>query len=175
MAFVALVLHENPQAKILMNDLGLGLLQEWQRFLKSREINNVSFALFDARKMPLKSDLIDIISEIGGFSEIRGSIEAIREVYRVLKPDGTLFSIDGVIDKADLFKLPKKIRMKWYNLNPHSFEGFLDAYKSVGFKVVSHNFLAKTDMSPQEGDLPKEAYKYGVKLHAKVYCTEATK
>ena len=173
--FVPLILHENPRARILMNDLGLGLLQEWKRFLKFRDIHDVSFVLFDARKMPLKSDSMDIVSEIWGFSEICGSIEAIREAYRILKPGGTLFSIDGVIDKADLFKLPKNIRMKWYNLDPHSFEGFLDAYKSVGFKVISHNFLVEREMSLKAGDLPREGDKYGVRLHAKIYCTEVIK
>lgn len=110
--FVPRILHLNPDAKILMDDLGLGVLQEWQRFLLDKGMPNVSFALFDAKRMPLRSNSIDMVSEIDGFVEIRGSEVAIGEAYRVLKAGGSLFSFDSVAEKEDLMELPKEVSKK---------------------------------------------------------------
>jgi len=173
--FVPLILRKNPEATVLIDDLCLGVLQEWQGFLRTLNIHNTSFALFDARKMPLRSNSLDAVCEIGGFNEIPRSTEAIKEVCRVLKPGGTLFSVDSTIEKGELFGLPESVRTKWYDMNPLSFEGFLDAFKSVGFKVISHSFLAERELSPEEGGLPSEANKYGVRLHQKTCCTEVIK
>jgi len=173
--FVPRILHMNLEAKILMNEIGFGVLQEWQRFLRDKGIPNVSFALFDARKMPLKSNSIDIVSDQGGFNDIIGSMEAIKEAYRVLKPGGTLFSVNGMIERDDFLKLPSEVRTKWYNMNPPGFDGFLEVFKHVGFKVICNTVLRERELSPKEGDLPGEADKYGVRLHMKNYCTEVTK
>lgn len=172
--FAPMVLQKNPEAKVLMDDLGLGVLQEWQRFLKSISIRNVSFALFDAKEIPLMSNSIDFISDIWGFTEI-GSDEAIKEAYRILKSGGAVFSIDSVVEKEDFFKIPEEVRMKWLNKNPLFFDGFLDSFKKSGFKVVSNDILRERALSPDEGEQPKEAEKYGVRLHVKEYITELIK
>ena len=173
--FAPQILHINPDVTILMDDLGLGVLLAWQRFLRDINIPNVSFALFDATKMPLKSNSIDIVSDLGGFDNIQGSVGAIKETYRVLKPDGTLFSVNGMTEREDFLKLPKEVRTKWYNTNPPVFDGFLEVFKRVGFKVICNTVLKERELSPDEGDLPREADKYGVRLHVKEYCTEVIK
>jgi len=43
------------------------------------------------------------------------------------------------------------------------------------FQVVSHELFTERELSPDEGDLPKEANKHGVRLHVKEYYTEAAK
>jgi len=172
--FIPRILHINPDAKVLMNDLGFGVLQEWQRFLRHRDISNVSFALFDARKMPLKSDSIDTIGEIGGFDNIQGSVKAIRESYRILKPNGTLFSYNSTIEPDDFLKL-REVGIKWNNMNDPFFKGYLKIFKRVGFELIGNTLQGERELSPNEGDLPKEADKHGVRLHVKEYCTELTK
>jgi len=173
--FVPRILHINAEATILIDDIGFCVLQEWQRFLRDKGIPNVSFALFDATKMPLKSNSIDIVSDLGGFDNIQGSMEGIKEAYRVLKPGGTLFSVNGMTERKDFLKLPSEVRTKWYNTNPPFFDGFLEVFKRVGFKVICKPLLKERELSPSEGDLPGEADKYGVRLHVKLYCTEVTK
>jgi len=51
----------------------------------------------------------------------------------------------------------------------------LEVFKHVGFKVICNTLLKERELSPDEGDLPREADKYGVRLHVKLYCTEVTK
>jgi len=173
--FIPSVLHLNPQATILMDDLGLCILQEWRSFLRSRNITNTSFALFDARKMPLKSDSIDAISDKGGFDNMSDSAKAIEEAYRVLKTGGRLFSLNSMIEGDDFMRLPEEFRTKWYNTNPPFYDGFSEVFKKAGFDVVSHELFVERELSPDEGDLPREANKHGVRLHVIEYCTEAIK
>lgn len=173
--FVPRVLHMNPEAKILIDDTGLGLLQEWQRFLNTRRVSKVSFALFDATIMPLKSNSIDMVSDLGGFDSVVGGERGIKEAYRVLKPGGTLLSMNGMTERDDFLQLPEKVRKKWYNWNPSFFDGFLEAFKKVGFKINANTFLKEKELKPEEGDLPRVANEYGVKLRVRHYCTEATK
>lgn len=173
--FVPRILQRNPEAKILMDDLGLGVLQEWQSFLRDKGTPNISFALFNARRMPLRSNSIDMVSDIGGFGEISGSEVAIGEAYRVLKAGGYLFSYNSVAEKVDLMKLPEEVRKRWYENNPPLWDGFLEVFKHTGFRVISHTLVSEREESPDEADLPREADKYGVRIHLKEYCTEAVK
>lgn len=172
--FVPLVLQINPEAMILMNDLGLGLLQEWEKFLKGKNTPNVSLAQFDIKEMPIKSDSIDIVSEVGGLLEV-GSMESVREVYRVLKPGGILFSVNSMVDKDEFKKLPAEVRTRWYRETPLSIEGFSDAFKQAGFKVVSHILLGESEVPPDQSVRAHEAARYGAKLRLRNYRTEAIK
>jgi ubiquinone/menaquinone biosynthesis C-methylase UbiE/uncharacterized protein YbaR (Trm112 family) len=173
--FVPMVLQLNAKAEALMCDLSLGLLQEWRTFLVDRGTPNVSFAVFDATKMPLKSDSIDAVSDLGGFDNIVGSMQAIEQAYRVLKPGGTLFSFNGVLERDGFLKLPEKVRASWYSTIPLAFDGYLQAFKQVGFKEIGNTVEAERELSPDEGGLPGEAAKYGVRLRVRQYCTEAIK
>jgi len=173
--FAPRVLHLNPQATILMDDLGLCVLQEWCSFLRGKGISNTSFALFDARKMPLKSNSIDAIGDIWGFANMSDSTKAIEEAHRVLKLGGRLFSLNSIMEGDDFMKLPEEFRTKWYNTNPPFYDGFTEVFKKAGFNVVSNELFVERKLSPDEGDLPGEANKHGIRLHVKEYCTEAIK
>ena len=104
------VLHKNPEATFLMNEIQLWLLQEWQAFLQSKGMANTSFALFDARKMPLQSNSIDLVSDAAGINNIPEETDkAAREAYRILKPGGTLYSLNLVFDRERIKELPNEV------------------------------------------------------------------
>lgn len=151
--FVPRILHLNPNAKILMNDIGLGILQEWQRFLRGKKIENVSFALFDATRMPIESSSVDMIGDQGGFDSVQDGARGIREAYRVLKTGGTIFSINSIVEKEDFQKLPSDVRKKKYAYNPPHFDGFLETFKKEGFKIESNTFVRERELSPSEGGI----------------------
>jgi ubiquinone/menaquinone biosynthesis C-methylase UbiE len=173
--FTSRVLGYNPDASLLMNDLGLGVLLEWREFLREKGITRSSFALFDATNMPVCTDSLDIISDLGGLDNIRNSINAVKESYRVLKPGGTIFSINSAVVKEDYEKLPADVRKRLYSTNPPFFDGFSQVFPDVGLDIVSHEYLSTRELAPNEGDLPREAEKHGVMLKVESYYTEAKK
>jgi SAM-dependent methyltransferase len=173
--FAPRVLRIDREATVLMDDLGFGVLREWQRVLRGKGLPNASFALFDARKMPLESNSLDAIGDIGGFGNIEGSGEAIEEAHRVLKPGGKLFSYNDMVEREDFLKLPRDVGAKWYAMNPSGFDGFLGAFERAGFKVISNSLEGGRELSPDEGEFPGEAARYGVRIHVREYCTEAIK
>jgi len=168
------ILHANPEASILMNDLGLGVLMEWQSFLKEKEIPNVSFAVFDANQMRIRSGSIDAVSDVWGLNEI-GSTDAPRECYRVLRKGGTLYSVNMVVVQDEFGELPADVRAKWLEKNEFLLRGTLGILKDVGFRVVSNSFLKERQMDPEESDLAKEADKHGVRPRVREYCIKAVK
>ena len=172
------VLHMNPEATILMDDLRLGLLKEWQRVLKGKGISKISFALFDATEMPLKQNSVDIIEDVGGFDNIPQGAKAVREAYQTLKPGGMLFSMNSVIVQDDLLELPTELmgKVKAYAADfPFLGQGFLSVFEKADFKVISHTFLKERELTQDDGVLSREAAKYGAKLRIKQYCTHLEK
>jgi len=168
------ILHDNPEASILMSDLGPGVLMEWQSFLKEKEIPNVSFAVFDANQMPTRSGSIDAEIDVWGLNEI-GSPDAPRECYRVLRKGGTLYSLNSLVVEDGFGELPAEVRAKWLEKKEFLLRGTLRILKKVGFRVVSNTFLKERQMDPEESDLAKEADEHGVRLRVKEYSIKAVK
>ena len=175
--FIPYVLSLDPHKTFLMNDISFGLLKLWKDFLEKEGINSVSFAVFDAREMPIKSNSVDVITDQAGFDNIFQGDLAVVEAYRVLKHGGILVSLNSVIDRECFSKLPLDIRRKWESkLKLLSTKCMLaEVLKRVGFKVLSNEFRSERELSPDEGELPREAAKYGVRLRIKHYATVAVK
>lgn len=173
--FAPAVLRINPEAKILMDDVRLTLLQDWQEVLRDRGVPNASFAVFDAREMSIKNESMDIVEEAGGFGNIDRCEEAIKEAYRILKPGGTLFSLNLLVNREDFLKLSEEVRARWLATYPCLSHGQLEAFKRVGFKIISNTPAGEREVEPGDTDLWREVSKYGVVLHIRFYFTEAFK
>ncbi len=73
-------------------------------------------SVFDFCNMPFLDNNIDVISDGGGIGNCEGvRAEALKEVYRVLKPGGKLVTSTGFVNKETLASLPaegQRILMK---------------------------------------------------------------
>ncbi len=163
---VPCILYYNDDAYVLMNDIEYRILLMWRRFLKNIGRGRyVGFLAVDARRLSIKDDSLDIVVSAGGFSNIVGQIDALREAYRVLKPGGKLYMVEGGVLKEDFMKLPENIRRELLEELPVLLGEWDRVVEELGFKVLSSVRHGLKTISPDERDLGKLAEKYGVTLH----------
>lgn len=173
---VPCILYYNDDAYVLMNDIEYRILLMWREFLKNiRRGKYVGFLATDARKLPIKSGSLDVIVSAGGFSNIPGHNEALREAYRVLKPGGKLYMIEGGVLREDFEKLPVDIQKKWLRELPALLGIWDELVKEVGFKITFYERKGMKTISPDESELGKEAHKYGVTLRYTGFYIKAVK
>jgi SAM-dependent methyltransferase len=119
------ILHADDTAIVLVNDLSRMILEDWQQVLRAAGGGrNIAFAAFDACRMPLRPNSIDVVASHGGISNIPGYLRAVKEIHRVLQPGGRLFSLDLVVNQEDWSKLPAVVRAKWEASSPALTSGF---------------------------------------------------
>lgn len=87
---------------LVMSDLGRPVMKAWQRQLRDVGwADSCSFMVFDARKMPFKSESIPMFTSVGGLNSICGNQRlAYEETARVLRPDGRLLDIIGMWEEG---------------------------------------------------------------------------
>lgn len=160
------IVYFNPNAKMLINDLGVRVLQEWEGFLRKNKIGpNVCFAAFDATHMPIRSNTFNIVTSSGGFGNIPGTDKAIREAFRIFKRGANLFMADGTINKEDFSQFPKEVQLEWKTRLPALVNGYKSILKDAGFSIISYEEVGLGTISPDESELGKAAEKYGITLH----------
>ena len=175
--FAPQILNHNPKANILMNDLGLIVLQEWQSF--SNKINkwpNLCFAHFDATKCPIASGSLDGIDSSGGIANIAGSHLAIKEAFRILRPGGKLFMADMDIDPESFAQFPQEVQNKWRsdNNDPYVGLGYESRLAEAGFKIITLE-TRQSSLDPKESTIAELAAKHGFILKTVGFKIEAQK
>jgi arsenite methyltransferase len=86
----------NTNRLLVMSDLGRPVMQAWQRQLrKVGWADRGSFMVFDARRMPLRSGCIPLVTSVGGLGDVSRNRLAYEEVARVLLPGGRLLDVVG--------------------------------------------------------------------------------
>jgi len=92
--YVPAVLLRDYEANIMINDLCPTVVREWQNLFNNMDNPppNVEYAAFNVCDIPFVDDCIDVISGYSAIINIEGGgdarNEALREIYRVLKPGG---------------------------------------------------------------------------------------
>jgi ubiquinone/menaquinone biosynthesis C-methylase UbiE len=103
---------------------------------------NVDFLQGNASALPLPDDIFDFIICSAAFKNFKEPLEALNEMYRVLKPDGTALVIDMNFDvtNEDIEAEMKKSNMKGFDrwFVKLSFKTFLKsgAYTKGGFEEL---------------------------------------
>jgi len=162
--FTPSILYFNKEAKILMNDIEPTVVGAWRIFLHEKNIKNTSFAAFDATRIPIKTNSVDIVVSSGGFGNIPMNYIAFHEVYRILRPGGYLYIADGITHLENFRNLPSVIEI----INDISFAlnktGYRDFLEKLGFEIELFEIIGESTLSPDEGEFPKLAWKYGVRI-----------
>lgn len=86
-----------PEGKAVGIDLTPEMLDRARENLKKTSLSNVSFQEGSAEELPFESDAFDVAISNGVFNLVPDKPRALRELFRVLKPEGRLMLADQVL------------------------------------------------------------------------------
>ncbi|MGI6238004.1 MAG: methyltransferase domain-containing protein [Christensenellales bacterium] len=137
--FMPYILHANPDAAIIINDLSPTVVREWKHLL-DRKINspNIHYAVFDFCDIPFTDNSIDVVSDGGGIGNAEGNIgNALKETYRVLKPGGILITSTGFVTKETLAALPVNCQEVLKSKRPDIFDDLYEETILAGYHKIN--------------------------------------
>ncbi|HTY07617.1 MAG TPA: methyltransferase domain-containing protein [Candidatus Edwardsbacteria bacterium] len=172
-----LILAKDPAARILMNDLGYVVLEEWRQYISDGpQWPGVGLAHFDATDCPIQTGAVDTVSSSGGIANIANNGKALREAYRILTPGGKLFMSDIDVDPESFNQLPPPVREQWQREHNDLDigTGYEQRLRKVGF-IVNSIECSRYNLDPQESTLAELGAKHGIKMGVIGYQIEAEK
>ena len=171
------LLHLDPSVPIVVNDIEPRILALWSDHLTGvAPESNVVLAAFDAACCPLRSDSVACVSSSGGISNIEGSKEsAISELFRVLRPGGTLVALEMGFCRETLSGMPEALRVLWRDDPMTKPEGWPQALREKGFEIVRDTVSGGRQLRPDESGKAALAARYGATLSVEYHHIVAKK
>lgn len=159
------ILHLNPQANLLVNDLEPGIVERWQKFLSAALAEaQVEFCVFDVCDMPLPSSSYACISSSGGLSTMLGAHSAaLRECARVLRPKGLVFAHEMVLTEKCLKAMPQALKGEFV-YHPWLFRDWGKLLLGAGFNIISEETVGTRVLHRDESPLAIDADGYNAKI-----------
>lgn len=171
-----LLLNFNPDAHVLMTDIGLWPLRQWHSFAERMGYwPNLRFAQFDAARMPLADNSVSAVVSWGGISNIGTRQAALKEARRVLRPGGTLYALEFLPDHVITPRCPPQMIELLREKYPQMGVGFRPLLTEVGFSPVRVRNMGSRPLVPGEGGLADFCAKYEVVMHLIIYRIRAVK
>lgn len=161
----------NPNLPALITDACPYIIEYWHKYTKDNNIKvDFSFASFDNSCMPIKDNSIDVITSYLGISSTRTNGEdemnCLKELYRVLKHGGYVFTIENEIanyeDVELIFEKPN--RFNYYH--DKKVIGTLEQrIEKAGFTIFEKFDLGKTKIDIDQCELGELASEFGIDVY----------
>ena len=172
MGLAPMILQKNPKIPCLATDACSRLVKAWRYYINHNLTEyNINLASFSVLNIPIKDNSLDYVTSNIGISSTRngesGQIQALKEIYRVLKPNGYFITVENEwidYDKIDeVFKLLGKYNY-YENQKGTSWH---DKFISAGFQIEDEDkhFFRKLDK--YGNDLGEAADKYNIEIGMK--------
>jgi ubiquinone/menaquinone biosynthesis C-methylase UbiE len=121
-------------------DISPGMLKKAK--MKSRKLSlNIDFHLMDAQNLDFKDESFDYIVSTFVLCSVPDPVIALKEMIRVLKPDGKILTLDHVLSKNKIIAMwekvhnPITVRLFGFNVNRDT----LDNMRRAGLEVKDEN------------------------------------
>ena len=166
------VLKANPDAALIISDLSPTVVIEWKRFLdKELASPNINYAVFNFCDIPFADNSIDVVLDGGGIGNTEDGDKgtALKEVYRVLKPDGLLVTSTGFVTKETFASLPQNVQAVLKDKRPGIFADLYEETILAGFKKIDSEICGGWDTDGDESTIADLARSLGVNLHFTSY------
>ena len=157
-----------PGGKVYALDLTTAMREKLESILKKQNINNVETLHGDAEAIPLPDESVDVVTSNGVLNLVADKRKAISEIFRVLKPGGSVQIADIVIANPvtpDCEDDPKL----WAEcvVGATVEENYLEMFKDAGFEqldvIRDYDYFA---YSPSEDtkEVAKQFGAHGIEL-----------
>jgi len=84
-----------PEGEVILADINIKMLEEGRNKLTdSGIVNNVSFVQADAENLPFEDNYFDCITIAFGLRNVTNKLNALKSMYRILKPAGRLLVLE---------------------------------------------------------------------------------
>lgn len=154
----ALTLAEavGPQGDVTATDLGPGMLATCEENARAQGLTNITFQVADAHALPFPDAAFDLVTCRFGVIYFADCGQAMREIYRVLRPGGRVaLAAWASLDRNQFMMIPLMPFLKRVAVPPpppgapHPFKyaeaGTLSAeLATVGFQQIEESFRALT-------------------------------
>jgi ubiquinone/menaquinone biosynthesis C-methylase UbiE len=166
------ILSEYPQIPCLASDACSLLIKSWRKYINGNlngyDINLASFNVMD---MPLKTASFDVVTSFIGVSSTRageqGKMQALKEVFRVLKNGGYFIAVendwldyDAIERVFSLWGQPVWASMK--NEKP-----WRQLITDAGFIIEDCDKTFIRYLREDDNDLGEQAHKFGINIGLK--------
>jgi ubiquinone/menaquinone biosynthesis C-methylase UbiE len=145
MGIALAILIKNPAVPCLITDIQARVIQACRYYIDRRlPENNVNFACFNCQNIPIKDNSFDYVTGNGlGYcvrNEHGFTLQAVHEVYRVLKPGGCYVGIESDYEHNEA-----SVELsQWQQISLEDHDGFLEnkltwqnVFGAIGFKIES--------------------------------------
>lgn len=125
-----------PSGRVILSDINAAMLQRGRdRLIDEGIAGNVQYAQIDAEKLPFPDNSFDCVSISFGLRNVTHKEEALKSMYRVLKPGGRVIVLEFSEVQGDLLK-------KGYDL--YSFQILPTLGKLIANDADSYRYLAES-------------------------------
>jgi ubiquinone/menaquinone biosynthesis C-methylase UbiE len=160
-----LILDANPEAPLLMTDLGGWILEQWQSYaIRRGDWPRLSFAQIDVTKAPIRDGVFSTVTSFGGLSNVADQSMALQKVYGMLVPSGKLCIVEAIPERESLLTLPEEVINRLANSYQALSRGFDSLLEAGGFKVMEMIETTRRQMLPNESSLAEVATSRGITL-----------
>ena len=137
-----------PTGRVVLSDINAAMLQRGRdRLIDDGIAGNVQYAQIDAEKLPFPDNSFDCVSIAFGLRNVTHKEEALKSIYRVLKPGGRVIILEFSEVQGDLMK-------KGYDIYSFKILPFLG--KLIANDSESYRYLAESiRMHPNQETLKK--------------------
>jgi len=173
MGLTPAILSEYPQIPCIASDASSLVIKSWREYLNTNPMTqyDISLASFSVLDIPIKSNSLDTVTSLIGISSTRngeqGEIDALREVFRVLKNDGYFIAVENEWVDYDAIKRVFELWGKpiWDGMIKK--KTWQTKFTEVGFDIESCDKTYSRYLLKQDNDLGEQADKFGIKIELK--------
>ena len=162
--FMPFILRADPNASVIVSDICPTVVEEWRRFLDAETGSpNLWFTACDFTALPFPDNAFSVVSDAGGVANCIGDRRrALRQIHRVLRPDGVFVTYSGFVSRDTFDALPETARQRLRETFPEAFEDLYEETVLAGFRRIDSEAIAGWDTDHDESGFASLCRELGV-------------